>query len=96
MNWIQNYEEFYEFLAKVLLCAPNDFPEEDYLPAGKQLNLDRAYEEMIKGLVYVRQRLNDQEYRQFVQDLNESKVAYELGDERRGASLIQKLRRDLT
>lgn len=96
MNWIQSYEEFYEFLAKVLLCAPDDFPEEDYLPADKQLNLGRAYEEMSKGLVYVRQRLGDQEYRQFVHDLNESRAAYELGDEKRGASLIQKLRQDLT
>ena len=95
MNWIQNYQEFYEFLAKLLLCAPDDFPEEDYLPADKQLNLQRAYEELDKGLVYVQQKLDDDKYQAIVADLRESKLAYESGDEATGAKLIQKLRRDL-
>ena len=95
MNWIQSYQEFYEFLAKLLLCAPDDFPEEDYLPADRQLNLQRAYEELFKGLVYVQQKLDDDMYRAVVADLRESKAAYEAGDETTGARLIQKLRRDL-
>jgi len=53
INWIQSYQEFYEFLAKILLCAPDDFPEEDYLPEDKQLNLERAYDELTKGLELV-------------------------------------------
>ena len=95
MNWIQSYQEFYEFLAKLLLCAPDDFPEEDYLPADKQLNLQRAYEELEKGLVYVQQKLDDAKYQAIVADLRKSKFAYEAGDEATGAKLIQKLRRDL-
>lgn len=95
MDWIQSYQEFYEFLAKVLICAPDDFPEEDYLPAHKQLNLQRAYEELEKGLVFVKQRLDSQKFQEVVADLKESKKAYEIGDERTGAKLIQKLRKDL-
>lgn len=97
MNLIQNYQEFYEFLAKLLLCAPDDFPVEDYLPTEKQLNLQRAYDELDKGLIFVKQRLNnDEKYQRVVADIKESKMAYEVGNESKGAQLIQKLRRDLS
>jgi len=96
MNWIQNYSEFYEFLAKLLLCAPDDFPEEDYLDKDNQLNLQRAYEELNKSLVFVEKHINDKNKFELIKnDLAASKKAYECGNEKEGAFLIQKIRREL-
>lgn len=96
MNWIENYSEFYEFLAKILLCAPDDFPEEDYLEKENQLNLQKAYNELEKALPYVQEKLNDDDkFISVKNDLYSSKSAYESGNEKEGAFLIQKIRRDL-
>lgn len=95
MDWIQNYSEFYEFLAKVLLCAPDDFPKEDYLDEEDQLNLQKAYEELYKGLRFVEEKADIKIYIQCKDDLAASKAAYESGNEKAGSFLIQKIRREL-
>lgn len=40
---------FKDFLSMVILCAPDQFFEEDFLPADQQLNLERAFEGLEHG-----------------------------------------------
>ncbi len=41
---------FKDFVAFVRLCAPSDFPVEDYLKPDEQMNLDRAFDGLRYGL----------------------------------------------
>ena len=42
---------FKDFVSFVRLCAPNDFPTEDYLGPDDQWTLERAFEGLHHGLV---------------------------------------------
>ncbi len=94
MRRIESLQEYCDFLAVVLLSAPDDFLDEG-LPPEESLNLERAYRLLDVGLEHVRKYLNDQKYAEFVSDLKRSQMAFEAGDEHTGAALIQKLMRDL-
>jgi hypothetical protein len=39
-----------DFVGYVVLCAPDAFPEEDFLQPDEQMNLERAFEEMRNAL----------------------------------------------
>ncbi len=95
MKRIYSFQEYCEFLVVVLLSAPDDFIDEG-LPPEESLDLARAYEELNKGLEYVRPRLDDDKYAEFVADLKRSQIAFETGDEYQGAAVIQKLMQDLS
>lgn len=48
--WCSNLRELIDFIALVVLCAPDDFIEEDFLGPEEQLNLERAFDELRHGL----------------------------------------------
>ena len=52
MKWVWDELGLRDFIVFVMIYAPDRFPVEDYLPAEKQLNLDRAFAELRTGLEY--------------------------------------------
>lgn len=54
MAWIRDINSLYNFIGYVVLCAPDGFPVEDYIPADQQMTLDRAFTELRHGVALVR------------------------------------------
>lgn len=79
-----------DFFTLVMVYAP-DFPEEDYLAAEEQLDLDTAFEILREGLGVVRPRLNDLEIEMVKRALDVSEAAFRAGDERTGGRTMQDL-----
>lgn len=48
-HWCENLAELIDFIALVVLSAPDEFPREDWLKPEEQLNLDRAFAELRHG-----------------------------------------------
>ncbi|WP_225782051.1 hypothetical protein [Xenophilus sp. Marseille-Q4582] len=53
MAWVRDVSSFYDFIGYVVLRAPDRFPKEDYLPEAEQMNLERAFAELRKGIALV-------------------------------------------
>jgi hypothetical protein len=47
---METVDDLWNHIAYVLLCAPDDFPVEDFLPDDQQMNLDRAFEQLRQGV----------------------------------------------
>jgi hypothetical protein len=60
-NWVNSLDDLYDFLAQVIVCAPDNFIEVDFLPPDEQLNLDLAYEELQRGLALLKKDGCDEE-----------------------------------
>lgn len=54
MKRVKNFDRLYDFLATVILCAPDRFPREDFLSEKDQLTLDLAFSELNAGMEFVR------------------------------------------
>lgn len=54
MAWVRDIDSLYNFIGFVVLRAPSNFPVEDYLPPDEQLNLERAFAELRRGLALVK------------------------------------------
>jgi len=52
-RWVSSIDDLYDFIAVVVLRAPDQFPKHDFLGADEQLNLDRAFEELHRGVELV-------------------------------------------
>jgi hypothetical protein len=52
-------EGFKDFLAYVLSCAPDLFPEDDWRPPDEQMNVDRAFTGLRYGLVVTARELGE-------------------------------------
>lgn len=90
MNWVRDINSLYDFIGYVVLRAPDRFPVEDYLPADQQMNLDRAFDELRRGLGLVEPEVaNDEKRKGLQQLLDESLNAYRMGDDMKGAHLLQ-------
>lgn len=50
---------FKDFVVFVLSCAPDLFPEEDWLPANQQMNLERAFIGLRFGLDIIRKEVGE-------------------------------------
>lgn len=50
MEWKAERAELAEMIAYMVLSAPNDFPVEDFLPAGEQMTLERGFTDMRERL----------------------------------------------
>ena len=50
MNRVKDIDSLYDFIGYVVLCAPDDFPRRDYLAEQDQMNLERAFAELQKGI----------------------------------------------
>ena len=70
--------------------APDGFPAEDYLQPDEQLDLEKAFHELFRGMDLVdiasRDPICDRKLRAILQ---ESLQAYRSGDDIKGAHLIQ-------
>jgi hypothetical protein len=88
--WIKDINSFYNFIGYVVLCAPDRFPVEDYLAPDQQMNLDKAFAELRKGVDLVDKAVAPDEKRATLLDLlDRSIAAYRSGDDVRGAHLLQ-------
>ncbi len=47
---MESVDDLWNRIAYVLLCAPDDFPVEDFLADDQQMNLDRAFEQLRQGV----------------------------------------------
>lgn len=90
MRWVRDLLGLYDFIAHVLLSAPDDFPVEDYRAPDDQLNLDRAFEELRNGLEFVAVSERDPAFHNRLRAvLDESLAAYRDGERKRGAYRLQ-------
>lgn len=93
MIWVNSFEELCEFLATIIIFAPDSFPNEDYLPDEKQLNLMKAYDELFLGLKFISEKVEDDSVVKLTkQYLEDSKRLYEEGNESKATKTIQELR----
>ncbi len=90
MRRVESLQDLYEFLASVILCAPDRFRVEDFLPADEQMNLERSFEELRHGLAFVQERITDSSrLADLSRLLEESLGAYRAGDSVAGARALQ-------
>jgi hypothetical protein len=89
---------FKDYIVSVILEAPSDFMEMDWLPPGDQMNLDRAFEGLRHGFDLVEREFDAATAQPMRQLAAEALAAYEHGDERGGQAkleAVQKLLRRL-
>lgn len=92
MTWVKDINSFYNFLGYVVLRAPDKFPIEDYLSIDEQMNLDKAFLELRRGLSFVNSEVADPEkQKNLLYLLETSYMAYKSGDDIKGAHLLQDL-----
>lgn len=90
MQWVTSAQELKDFLGYVVLCAPADFPREDFLSDSEQMNLDRAFVELRRGLDFLERKLrSSDDIARLTSILDQSLAAYRSGDKRSGAHLLQ-------
>jgi hypothetical protein len=90
MRWVRDLTGLYDFIALVVLDAPDDFPVQDYRAADQQLDLDRAFDELRAGLEFVAKREDDPDFHDRLHvALDGSLAAYRSGERVVGARLLQ-------
>ncbi|MFC0156126.1 hypothetical protein ACFFJ4_21825 [Xanthomonas dyei] len=90
MARVNSIDSLYDFIGYVVLCAPDNFPVRDYLPADAQMNLDRAFAELRHGIELIEHDMADDAKRKHLASLlDQAFAAYKAGDELRGAHLVQ-------
>lgn len=90
LPWIHSFETYVDFISYVLLSAPDDFPYEDFLRDDQQMNLDKAFDELRNGLVFVETRVKGAEILSRLKSLlDDSFLAYQEGNESTAAHLLQ-------
>jgi hypothetical protein len=90
MARVKDIGSLYDFIGYVVLCAPDRFPIRDYLPPDGQMNLDKAFVELRRGIDLIEPDMADDTKRKcLVSLLGEALEAYKAGDERKGAHLVQ-------
>ncbi len=89
-RWVGSLEDLQEFISYMVAYAPDEFPEEDYLQPEEQLNLEKAFQEIFRGMEMVDRALKDPiRAKKLRTMLEESLQAYREGDDVRGAHLLQ-------
>ena len=90
-NWVKNVEDLRDFISYMVLYAPNEFPVEDYLEKHEQMNLEKAFKEVSRGLELIKEREPQAQIDVFEKIVKESKENYEAGNDIKGAHLLQEL-----
>jgi len=90
MPWVRDIDSLHDFIGYVVLSAPDRFPREDYLSEAEQMNLERAFAELRRGVTLVEKDFPgaDRE-RGLSVILDKALVTYRNGDEVAGANLLQ-------
>ena len=90
MRYVRNLQGLYDFIATVVLGAPDRFRYRDHRPSEDQLSLDRAFKELRSGLEFVAASDTDPGFHDRLREvLDQSLEAYRAGDRKRGAHLLQ-------
>ena len=89
-GWVRDIDSLYDFIGYVVLSAPDRFPKEDYLAEHEQMTLEKAFQELRKGIVLVEHDSpGADEKRGLSVVLDEALASYKKGDEVRGAHRLQ-------
>lgn len=89
MNPLKSVDALYDFIATVVLCAPDRFPVRDYLPPDQQMNLERAFEKLRGGIdVAYPEVYYEVKRRELGAILDGAYAAYQAGDKIEGARLV--------
>lgn len=84
------FSEYRNMIGYVVLGAPDQFPVEDYLAPDEQMTLDKAFAQLRRGLPVAYDRIKDKDAIPKALELLEASYrAYESGDQRAGAFLLQ-------
>ncbi|MDQ1133908.1 hypothetical protein QE386_002503 [Pseudoxanthomonas winnipegensis] len=90
MARVNSIDSLYDFIGYVVLCAPDQFPVRDYLPSDAQMNLDKAFDELRRGIDLIEaDMVDDARRKQLALLLDQALAAYKAGDEFKGAHLVQ-------
>ena len=90
MRYVRNLQGLYDFIATVVLGAPDRFRYREYLAPEDQLNLDRAFEELRASLEFVAKSEAEPQFHDRLRGvLDQSLEAYRAGDRKHGAHLLQ-------
>jgi hypothetical protein len=93
VDWISDLNSLSDFVGYVVLCAPDAFPEEDFLQPDEQMNLERAFEEMRNALnLFKPAKMDAAKRRDALCLLEESLNFYHAGEVVKGAHLLQDFR----
>jgi len=92
MSWVTSIQSFKDFLSLVIVHAPDDFPEEDFLKPQEQLDLESAFVELRHGLTLLANPgVSASSAASLASFLDRALVAYRSGDDIAGAHLLQEL-----
>ena len=90
MAWVRDISSLHDFIGYVVLSAPNQFPKEDYLSDAEQMNLERAFDELRRGIALIEKDFPGADVERGLSlVLDESLAHYRAGDELRGAHRLQ-------
>jgi len=89
MNTRAEIQELLEAIATGVLCAPNDFPEEDYLPPEEQLTLGRLFEELNLRLGRIRSSIKDRDFESCHRAFQDALMLYQSGKTKDAAWRLQ-------
>lgn len=89
MSWVKDSQTLKDFLSLVIVHAPDGFPEEDYLKADEQLNLERAFAELRSGVTILASTKSVFEVASKLNSiLDQALLAYRSGDDIQGAHAL--------
>ncbi len=89
MYIVESVDDLWNYIAYVNAYAPDRFPYEDFLPDDKQMNLDRAFEQLRKGIEIAYPEKEFIEKREMLNGiLNRSYVSYRAGEEDEAGNLL--------
>lgn len=95
-NWITGLKDLKQFLSVVILSAPDDFPQEDYLSEDEQLNLERSFNYIRKSFSVIPEISENPDKLQSYMEITEQAYReYELGEVVKGAKLLQEMRSNI-
>ena len=87
---IQSIDSLYDFIGYVVLCAPDRFPRRDYIPEDRQMNLERAFEELKQAISLVETDYpGADQQRGLSATLDRALASYRQGDIVAGAHTLQ-------
>ena len=90
MARLTNIDSLYDFIGYVVLCAPDGFPQRDYLPPQEQMNLELAFEELRNGIdLGSRENPESDSSKLLSKLLDESFSLYKAGNELAAAHKLQ-------
>lgn len=90
MRFVRSLASLYDFIATVVLGAPDRFRVRDHRAPADQLSLDRAFEELRTALEFVLFDASDPGlHDRLRQVLDESLAAYRVGEPKKGAHRLQ-------